>query len=248
MSIVPGAEPFSHDGSDVGVLLIHGYCGSPASLRPWGEHLAARGYTVRIPRLPGHGTVWHDLNRTTWEDWRAEAEHQFHDLTQRCAVVVVGGLSVGGALALSLAEDHGPQVRGLVLVNPAVRIDDRRLPWVLRLRRVLPYYPGIVDDIKKPGVTEIGYAKVALRGAAEMVRGWGLVIKDLPEVTQPVLLLRSEIDHLIPATSSKLILSRIASEDVTEIVLHDSYHVATLDHDAPRIFEESVAFIERLRS
>jgi carboxylesterase len=247
VSVVPGAEPFAHDGSDVGVLLIHGFSGSPYALRPWAEHLAARGHTVRVPRLPGHGTVWNDLAGTTWDDWYAEVERHFEALRERCSQVVVCGLSVGGALALALAERHGPAVAGLVLVNPAVRIDHRRLPVVLRLRHVLPSYPGVVDDIKKPGVTELGYARVSLKGVAEMVRGWKRVIQALPEVRQPLLLFRSEVDHVIPATSSALVLAAVQSQDVTEVVLHDSYHVATLDNDAPRIFEESVAFIERLR-
>jgi carboxylesterase len=48
----------------------------------------------------------------------------------------------------------------------------------------------------------------------------------------------------VPASSSALILSRISSRDVTEILLEDSYHVATIDNDAPRIFDESAKFIE----
>ena len=65
MPVLPGAEPFLHDGSDeIGMLLCHGFTGSPQSLRPWGEHLAAEGLTVRCPRLPGHGTDWREMNRT----------------------------------------------------------------------------------------------------------------------------------------------------------------------------------------
>lgn len=248
MTVLAGAEPFSRDGSETGVLLLHGFSGSPYAMRPWAEHLAARGYTVRLPRLPGHGTIWSELNTYTWDDWCAEAEHHLEELGERCGDVVVCGLSVGGAIALHLAERYGSSVSGLVLVNPAVRIDDRRLPVVLRMRRVLPFYPGVVDDIKKPGATELGYARVALKGAAEMVRGWALVTRELDRVTQPLLLFRSAVDHVIPASSSALILAQVSSEDTTEVVLHDSYHVATVDNDAPRIFEESVAFIERLGS
>ena len=72
------------------------------------------------------------------------------------------------------------------------------------------------------------------------------MVRDLPEITQPVLLLRSTQDHVVPASSSALILSRISSRDVAEILLEDSYHVATIDNDAPRIFDESAKFIERI--
>lgn len=52
MSVRPGAEPFSHDGSDVGVLLSHGFTGSPIGMRPWAQRLADIGFTVRLPGCP----------------------------------------------------------------------------------------------------------------------------------------------------------------------------------------------------
>jgi carboxylesterase len=85
-----------------------------------------------------------------------------------------------------------------------------------------------------------------LKAAHSQMIAWQSVIRDLPEVTQPVLLLRSPEDHVVPASSSELILSRISSRDVTEILLEDSYHVATIDNDAPRIFDESASFIKRV--
>ena len=69
-SVMPGAEPFSRDDGTLGVLLSHGFTGSPASMKPWGQYLADRGYTVRVPRLPGHGTRWQDLNAVGWVPWR----------------------------------------------------------------------------------------------------------------------------------------------------------------------------------
>lgn len=81
MPVSPAAEPFHAEaepapdgGRRVGVLLLHGFTGSPASLVPWGRHLAAHGLGVAVPRLPGHGTSWQELNRTTWAYWYAEAE------------------------------------------------------------------------------------------------------------------------------------------------------------------------------
>jgi carboxylesterase len=246
LSVLPGAEPYSHDGSETGVLLVHGFTGTPQSMRPWGEHLADRGYTVSVPRLPGHGTTWQEANRTRWDDWYAEADRAFRDLHERCARVFVGGLSMGAALALALAQEHGPRVGGLVLVNPAVKVDDWRIPFVPILRHVMPSAAAIGSDIKKPGVTELAYERTPVHAMHSQLIAWKNVIRDLPEVTQPVLLLHSAEDHVVPVSSSELVVARISSTDVTEILLHESYHVATLDNDAPRIFEESVAFIERL--
>ncbi|HYN29305.1 MAG TPA: alpha/beta fold hydrolase [Dermatophilaceae bacterium] len=246
MPVRPGAEPFAHDGSPTGVLVVHGFSGSPISVRPWGEHLAAAGYTVRLPRLPGHGTTWQEMNRTRWEDWYAAAERSFLELTDRCDRVFVAGLSMGGGLATLLAERHGPAVAGLVLVNPAIRVEDVRLHALPVLHRLVPSLAGIGNDIKKEGADEGAYDRVPLKALHSQVGAWKALIRDLPSVTQPLLVFRSAVDHVVPASSTALLLSRVSSTDVTEVVLEDSYHVATLDNDAPRIFEGSVGFIERV--
>jgi carboxylesterase len=246
VAILTGAEPFSHDGSEVGVLLCHGFTGTPQSMRPWGEYLAERGYTVRIPLLPGHGTTWQEMNRTGWQDWYSCVDTAFRELHESCERVVVGGLSMGGALSLQLAQEHGPRISGLVLVNPAVKFDDPRTRLVPVLTHFIGSLEAVGNDIKKPGVTELAYPRTPLKAGHSQLVAWQSVIRDLPEVTQPVLLLRSVDDHIVPASSSALILSRISSRDVSEILLRDSYHVATLDNDAPRIFDESAKFIERI--
>ncbi len=246
MSVRPGAEPFAHDGSDVGVLLVHGFTGSPVGMRPWGQQLADAGYSVRVPRLPGHGTTWQEMNRTRWEDWYAEVERSFAELSTRCSNVVAGGLSMGGTLVTRLAEDHGPAVSGLVLVNPAYKVEDVRLKALPVLKYLVPSLGGISNDIKKPGQDEGAYDRTPLKALHSQVGGWAQVVRDLPTVTQPILLLRSREDHVVPASSSALLLSRVSSTDVTEIVLTDSYHVATLDNDAERILTESIAFIQRV--
>jgi len=245
VAILPGAEPFDHDGSDVGVLLCHGFTGTPQSMRPWGEHLADRGYTVRIPRLPGHGTTWQEMNGTRWEDWYSCVDAAFRELHQTCERVVICGLSMGGALALQLAQEHGPRISGLVLVNPAVKYDDPRTLLLPVLKHVVGSLGGVGNDVKKEGVTELAYTRTPLKAFHSQMVAWQSIVRDLPEVTQPVLLLRSPQDHVVPASSSALILSRISSQDVTEILLEDSYHVATIDNDAQRIFDESAKFIER---
>jgi carboxylesterase len=245
VAILPGAEPFHHDGSDVGVLLCHGFTGTPQSLRPWGEYLADRDYSVRIPLLPGHGTTWQEMNQTRWEDWYAAVDAAFRELHEASERVVVCGLSMGGALALQLAQGHGPRISGLVLVNPAVKFEDPRTLLLPVLKHVVGSLGAIGNDVKKPGVTELAYTRTPLKAAHSQLVAWQSVVRDLPEVTQPVLLLRSPQDHVVPASSSALILSRISSLDVTEILLEDSYHVATIDNDAQRIFDESAKFIER---
>ncbi len=245
MPVLPGAEPFTAEGGPVGVLLCHGFTGSPQSLRPWAEHLAAAGMTVELPRLPGHGTSWQEMNMTTWEDWLATLDRAFTGLRSRCDQVFVMGLSMGGTLALRLAEQHGDQIAGLVLVNPSLltrRLDRHLLPV---LRHLLPSRPGIGSDIKKPGVSELAYDRIPLKAAYSLSRLWLETRGRLDQVTQPVLLFRSTEDHVVEPDSSAMLRAKVSGE-VHEIVLADSYHVATLDNDAPTIFAGSVDFVRTL--
>ena len=120
------ARPELTGGRRVGVLLSHGFTGSPASIKPWGQHLGALGYGVEVPLLPGHGTSWEQLNTMTFSDWYAEITRVFESLRSSHDVVVVGGLSMGATLTLRLAADHPDAVAGVVVVNPVVRSQEAR--------------------------------------------------------------------------------------------------------------------------
>jgi carboxylesterase len=251
--IAPTAEPYyadatpdAHDGQRVGVLLLQGFTGSPASMVPWGRALAEHGFGVAVPRLPGHGTTWQECNRTRWADWYGEAERAFEKLRANCDQVVVGGLSMGGSLALRLAADRGREVAGLVLVNPAVNTDRKDVLALPVLKHLVPSFPGIANDIKKPGVEEHGYTRTPLKAAHSMMSSWKLLREDLPKVTQPMLLFLSREDHVVDPSSARIIKGAVSSRDLSEHMLENSYHVATLDNDAPTIFEESAEFIRRV--
>lgn len=246
MPVLPGAEPYRHEGGEIGVLLCHGFTGSPQSLRPWAEYLAERGLTVSLPLLPGHGTRWQDMQITGWQDWYAEVDRALRELSERCSRVFVFGLSMGGALTLRLAAKHGDAISGLVLVNPLNKLHGVA-PYLLPvLRHFVRSTPGIASDIAKESAVEVGYERVPLQAAYSLRNLTRLVDGDLPQVTQPLVLLHSPQDHVVSPADSARILSRVSSTDVTEILLEQSYHVATLDHDAERIFEESYALIGRL--
>lgn len=246
MPLMPGAEPYRHDGGETGVLLCHGFTGTPQSLRPWGEYLAARGLTVSVPLLPGHGTRWQDMQVTGWQDWYAEVDRELAALRDRCTRVFVCGLSMGGTLALRLAQNHGSAVSGLVLVNPSVKADSARLMAVPVIRHFVPSVAGIASDIALEGVAEVGYDRTPLHAVHSLARLWKIVHAGLPRVTQPLLLLHSRVDHVVHPSNSAVVLAGVSSADVTERVLERSYHVATLDHDAERIFSESYDFVQRL--
>jgi carboxylesterase len=249
MPILAGAEPFAHDSDAtdaVGVLVLHGFTGSPRSMRPWADHLAAEGFSVRLPRLPGHGTTWQDMAVTRWDDWLAEAGRAFTELSSTCSAVFVAGLSMGGSLALRLAETRGSAVSGLVLVNPAVHSENKAFVALPVLKHVVPSLKGIGNDIAKPGQDEGCYDRVPLKALASLTQGWAQIKADIASVDQPLLLFRSATDHVVEPSNAAWVLGHVRSRDVEERVLPDSFHVATLDNDAPAIFAGSVDFIRRL--
>lgn len=252
MALAPHAEPFQSDGVPddsgrrIGVLLSHGFTGSPASMVPWGRYLAEQGYAVSVPLLPGHGTTWQEMCSTTFEDYATALEQELEKLQTRADTIVVGGLSMGGCLALLLAERRPEDIAGLVLVNPVVTSANKQLLALPVLKYLVKGMPAIGDDIKKPGISEHAYAKTPLMPLHTMVRAWKQVRDDLPKVTAPLLMFRSAEDHVVDAGSAPIILGSVSSRDLEERILEHSYHVATLDNDAPRIFEESAEFIRRV--
>ena len=243
MPLLPDAEPWHHEGGDVGVVVCHGFTGTPGSMRPWAHALADAGFSIELPRLPGHGTRWQDLNATRWPDWYGELERSFDTLANRCRLVFAAGLSMGGTLTIRLAEERGADLAGLVVVNPSLLTTRRGLSMLPVLSRVVPSFKSIGGDIKKPSEHEASYDRTPLRALASLAQLWRLTRADLARITQPVLLYRSRIDHVVEPVNSEVLLAGVASTDVTQHVLEDSYHVATLDNDAPAIFAGSTRWI-----
>lgn len=248
-----GAEAWSVPGTPggAGVLLVHGYPGSPASLRPLAEHLATAGFAVELPRLPGHGTSWRDLSATRWPDWAEAVAEADERLAERAPLRTIVGLSNGGALALHRAAtcppDGGrPGPAGLVLVNPSVRVFHPLVRLLPSLRRVLPVWPADVNDVAKPGVDEVAYRWYPLETSASVLDLYETVRAQLSAVTLPTLVYTSRQDHCVEPINSRIVLDGIASTDAEQVWLEHSYHVATLDYDYPVILESTAKFAERV--
>ncbi|MET1007232.1 MAG: alpha/beta fold hydrolase [Propionibacteriaceae bacterium] len=244
--VIPGAEAYHGGDGRVGVLLIHGFTGSPVSMRAWAEHLEADGFRVAVPRLPGHGTAWQDLVLTEWPDWYAVVDEEFRRLRDSCDQVFLCGLSMGGTLALLLAERRGAEIAGVVLVNAIVTTNDKRALAVPVLRAFVPTLEGISNDIAKPGVEEGGYDRTPLKPFHSMTKMWREVREHLDRVDQPLLIFRSVEDHVVDPSSGQAILAAVSSSDVHEHLLQRSYHVATMDYESDDIFAGSTAFFRRL--
>jgi carboxylesterase len=242
--IRPGCEPFSFDRGPIGVLMVHGFTGSPASMRPVGEWLAARDLSVEGVRLPGHGTDIEDLRTQRWTGWVDEAARGLDVLRERCRTVVTFAQSMGGCVALALAAARPHDLDGLALANPYVF--DARLLALPVAGRFLKDAKGVVNDIAKPGQDEIGYPRMPVPAIVEMSAMMKMVRAALPQIRQPIVVFRSATDHVIPASNARKVLDRIGSERKELIDCPNSFHVVTLDHDAPLVREHLLAFANEL--
>ena len=228
----------------VGVLLVHGFTGSPASMRPWGEFLHSKGYSVRVPLLPGHGTHPEDLNKVKWQEWPAKVEFELGELRKSCDVIFLVGLSMGGGTVLNVAASHNEALKGLILVNPMIHVKGVPVELAFFLSRLQKMRTSVGDDIKRPGVTEWGYDALPTRGVYQLLKMLRITRRNLPKITIPVQLFHSVEDHTLPVTNTEIILSEIGSINKTRIELVNSYHVATMDYDQELIFQNSLTFIE----
>lgn len=241
--VVPGAEPFSFDGGPAGILMLHGFTGNPSSMRPIGEWLAARGHAVEGPRYPGHGTAWRDLARHRWQEWEAEAEAALDRLVSKTSGIVACGLSMGGAMGLHLAAKRPEAIKAVVVVNGFLR--DRRITLLPYIWRVVPTQKGVGNDIKKEKQTELPYDRIPPRGIAQLAKFLATVGKELRSVRQPVVVFNAPEDHVVPKGTARWLMERLGSSEKELVELPNSYHVATLDHDAELIFERTHELAER---
>ena len=230
----------------IGVVLVHGFTGSPAAMRPWAEFLNARGYSVRVPLLPGHGTKPSDLNEVQWPEWPAKVKAEIAELQKQCSQVFVAGLSMGGGTTLHVAAELGDELSGIILVNPMIHVRGISPTLAFAISRVVKFGKSVGNDIKRKGVTEYSYDKMPYRGIHQLLTMLQLTRAALPSVKVPMQLFHSVDDHTLPVSNTEIIMREVGSTTKSRIELLNSFHVATLDHDSELIFANSLTFIEGL--
>ena len=247
MQIIPGAEPWEHVGTlPYGVLCLHGFTGNPNTMRGVGEAFASAGFSVELPRLPGHGTKVEDMMDTTWADWSGEAEAAYQRLAARSSRVVVAGLSMGGSLTLWLAARH-PEITALVCINPLVKpLDDEIIEMVQgMIDEGDVNIPGIGSDIADPDAHETAYSGTPLPPLLSLAAGVRELAAELGAIAMPLLLMTSTQDHVVEPVNSDIVASSV-SGPVERVALERSYHVATLDYDKELVFSLATAFAEKV--
>ena len=236
----------SGKNAHIGVLLVHGFTGAPPSMRPWGEFLHSKGYTVRVPLLPGHGTKPEDLNEVEWQEWPAKVIDELSELQKTCDTIFLVGLSMGGGTVLNVAASNNDSLTGVVLVNPMIHVKGVPVELAFFLSRLQKMRTSVGDDIKRPGITEWGYDALPTRGVYQLLKMLRITRRNLKNITVPIQLFHSVEDHTLPVTNTEIILDEIGSLNKSRIELVNSYHVATMDYDQELIFQNSLTYIESL--
>ena len=238
-----GAEPFRLEGNDVGVLVCHGFTGTPQSVRPLGESLAHAGFTVATPLLAGHGTSVKDMAKSTAEGWISSLEEDFSWLRERSDGIYITGLSMGGMFALYMAAMHPEFVRGVFPINACMFLENPDLARMAFASNAPDTVPGVGSDIKAEGVEEIAYEELPIPAVKEFMSLMRVTDDLLPTITAPTVVFQSVEDHVVPPANGPYIHERLGSVYKQLIRLENSYHVATLDNDAGLIARRIVRFI-----
>lgn len=250
-------------GGKVGVLLLHGLCGTPAEMRYVATGLARAGYTVHVPQLAGHG----DENTGRWQDWYLSACEALGEIRKECDTVIVGGLCMGAILGLHLAARHPADVQGVSLFSPTLWINGWAMPWYAKAFKLVRsrWFAGFMTfpdtetlGIKCPRVrafvktaleagegSDYGRAGVPATMVLEHRRMVDAAIGLLQRVQQPTLIVHSREDDYA-AIDNAIYLKEELAGAVDMVVLEDSYHMVTLDRQRQVVVDRTRDFVARI--
>lgn len=257
-------------GGEHAVLALHGLLGNPLEMQFVGKRLQRAGYTVHIPLIPGYGYASGQGNsyRTTRsEDWFDEVQRRFDLLKRDHASVSVVGLCIGAVLALRLAGERPDEVAALSVLATTLAYDGWSIPFYRFLLPLAYYTPArylysykerFPFGIKNPNLQKwiaremavktssaAGASRLSAEGIFQADRLIGRVKKDLGKVRCPTLIIHAEEDDVATPKSADLVERSIASAISKKIILHDSYHIITLDNEKERVAAETVAFFDQ---
>lgn len=248
--LMPGGEPFYYLGGRTGCLLTHGFTGSPYEMHWLGHKLADRGYTALGVRLFAHATDQNDLKRARREDWEASVLDGYALLQPQCDNIFMIGLSMGGAITLSLAPQL--DIKGVVAMATPIIMPDT---LARRLRPIIPLLSLVMPTMAKgeahwadpaAGEGHVEYSEFIVAAVAQLSDQIKEMRSRLPQVRCPTLLLASHADRSVSVDHSRRILDELGTADKDLVTFERSSHNMPLDDERETILEETISFIERV--
>ncbi len=246
-SLMKGAAPVWHMGTtERGALLLHGFTGTPHEMKYLGTRLADEGFTVMIPRLPGHGTTLAEMVHTTGRDWMLAAREALIELRSYCTDVTCIGLSMGGILGILLAREF--TVDRLVLLSTPAALPGRGVylaPLLAPFKKIL----WVKDEKKGLNSVEARSYHLCYNEGIPVRQAWHLhrllrqAMRALPAVSSDALIIQSLGDEYIPADSINRIHARLGSRRKEKVFLDISNHAITVDYEKDYVAEEIIRFL-----
>ncbi|PLS15878.1 lipase [Bacillus sp. M6-12] len=236
--VIPGAESLFYPGNEIGVLISHGFNGTPQSMRYIAAQFSKAGYTVSVPRLKGHGTSHREMEACSYKDWIDSLEAAYHQLSHCCSSIFIMGQSMGGTLAIDLASRK--KADGVITLNAAFEVPDyERYKDAATPRFIEEGEPDINDE----DASEITYKKVPLQSIKELLALIEATKEKASSVHCPILFFQSPEDHVVPAKCTEELYHSVPARYKRIYALLNSYHVASLDYDKDFIISKSLQFI-----
>ncbi|MBN1594643.1 alpha/beta fold hydrolase [candidate division FCPU426 bacterium] len=225
------------------LLFLHGFTSTTQALLPIGELLAAAGYTVSMPLLPGHGTTPEDMAAHSCQDWIDFALQAWDQLAAEYDKPAVIGFSMGGALGIHVAVNR--PVPALAALAPALFLKDWRLVFLPVIKWLMPWKQSIGNDIKGKAFQEKSYTRWKMKSLEDLLRVMEVARRDVPALRVPLLGIQSAIDHTIPPACLDYLMEHAGSLVKEKHRLQDSYHVLTLDNEYKKVAEWLIDFFSR---
>lgn len=249
----PQIDPIFKRGTNgAGVLLIHGFTGTPDSMRPVVNKLHDDGFTVSAPLLAGHGTTPENLAETSWKDWFQSAQSAYMDLHEKCSKIFVTGLSLGALLTLKLAMEYPQSISAISCLATPLYLKSwasNLLPiiWHTPIRILYKFQKKLGVDIKDPMAKENfwNYDRMPISCIISITDLQKSLRDSLANIQTPVLLMHSRHDSTASYESMNEVASQASSAITETITLENSYHVITLDYERELVANKVSSFFER---
>jgi carboxylesterase len=249
------SKPIFLPGTEAGVLLLHGFTGTPDCMDYLAKELNRAKFTVSVPLLAGHGTHYQHLEQTQWQDWYQSAEEACLQLHSYCRSVMVAGLSMGGLLAAHLAHHHPHRVKALGLMATPLFLDGFLIRsvfpavWHTPLKHVYKYQTKYIASINDPQARRRyqTYEKIPVSSLASMLEFQKVVRQELKHLKQPLVIIHSLHDETVPYGNLDYIKAIVASEDVKTVTLKKSNHIITVDYEKAAVAKALIRFFKKFR-
>jgi carboxylesterase len=233
----------------LGVLLLHGFTSSLATVNGMVPHLEARGIPYALPTLRGHGTRPEELAGVAWHHWYEDAERALDELLDRCERVVVMGLSMGGVAALHLAVQRPERLAGVVTVAPALHLNITGkwlLPLLGRSTRQAKVDVRRAFEDGSLAAQSTNYISAPIAAVYSLVRFGQLVERELPRMRVPLLVLYTPRDRVVLPESARIVYERAGTPPAEKAIraFERSGHEMLLDQQREEVFAAIMAFVE----